>query len=77
MRTPELGACNDECYANGQPACSPTQIVQLVTRIAAASPGASPETLGAEAGTAVGVQWPAGWAARREQNEAADPRGIA
>jgi len=25
MRTPEQGACNDEYYANGQPACSPTQ----------------------------------------------------
>jgi hypothetical protein len=72
MRTAELGAYNDECYANGQPAYSPTQIVQLVTRIAAASPGASPEILGAGAGTAVGVRWPADWAARREQNEAGD-----
>jgi hypothetical protein len=34
----------------GSPPISPTQIVELITRIAVANPGASPETLGAEAG---------------------------
>jgi len=48
------GTCND-CCAIGQPAYSPVQAAQLISRIAAASPGASSESLGAEAGKAMGV----------------------
>ena len=55
MRAAELGACRGEWYGYGQRAWSPVRAVQLITGIAAPAPGAFSGSLGAGAGTAVGV----------------------